>query len=343
MTGRIAAPWQAQFVLLAAIWGSSFLCIKVLGEDWAPTWVALGRVGLGALFLVAVLALQRAPLPRGRRLWAHLAVVAFFMNAAPFTLFAYGETEVSSVVAGLWNGTTPLFTLAIVLALLPDERPDRRRLLALAAGFGGVALLLGPWQALGGDVLLGHLACGLGAVCYGCGLPYTRRFLSGRPESWPQLAAVQLVIATAMLVAVAPFAASPTLRIGPDAIASLAVLGILGSGVAYVLTHNIVRVAGATTFSTVTYLIPVVSTALGVAILGEGLSWNQPAGAAIVLGSMWWSSGGQSRWRMRSTSTAAKPIVVPDGSAAAPVSRATRATASATAGATSRLKTEGTM
>ena len=341
MARRIEAPWQAQFVLLAAIWGSSFLCIKVLGEDWAPTYVALGRVALGALFLLAILAVRRTALPRGARLWMHLAVVAFFMNAAPFTLFAYGETKVSSVVAGLWNGTTPLFALAIVLVLLPEERPDRRRLVALAAGFGGVAMLLGPWQALGGDELLGHLACGLGAVCYGCGLPYTRRFVSGRPESGPQLAAVQLVIATAMLAAVAPLAATPTLHLGADAVASLAVLGILGSGVAYVLTHNIVRAAGATTFSTVTYLIPVVSTALGIAILGEGISWNEPVGAAIVLGSMWWSS--QSRWRMRSTSTAAKPIVVPDASTAAPVSRATRATASATAGATSRLKTEGTM
>ncbi len=104
------------------------------------------------------------------------------------------------------------------------------------------------------------------------------------------LAAAQLLCGTAMLAAVAPLAGAPTLALGADAWASVAVLGILGSGVAYVLTHQIVRAAGPTTFSTVTYLIPVVSTALGVLVLSEPLGWNEPVGAAVVLASMWWTS-----------------------------------------------------
>ena len=288
------APWRAQFVLLAVIWGSSFLCIKVLGETWAPLHVALGRVALGALFLLGVLAVRRVALPRGG-VWRHLAVVALLMNAVPFALFAYGETKVSSVLAGLWNATTPLWTLVVVLALLRDERPDRRKLIALAGGFAGVTLLLGPWKGLGEDELLGHLACLAAAACYGLGLPYTRRHLSGRPEGGLALAAGQLLCATAMLAVVAPFAGVPTARLGVDAWASLAVLGILGSGVAYVLTHAIVRAAGPTTFSTVTYLIPVVSTALGVLVLSEPLGWNEPAGAAVVLAVIWWSSRGAGR------------------------------------------------
>lgn len=285
-----SAPWRLQFVLLALIWGSSFLCIKVLGEVWAPVHVALGRVGLGVLFLLGVLAVRRTALPRGGAVWGHLAVVALLMNAVPFTLFAYGETKVSSVVAGLWNATTPLMTLLVVLVLLRDERPDRRRAIGLAGGFAGAALLLGPWKGLGGDELLGHLACLGAAACYGLGVPYTRRHLSGRPEGGVALAAAQLVCATAMLALVAPLAGAPTTALGADALASLAVLGILGSGLAYVLMHAIVRAAGPTTFSTVTYLIPVVSTALGVAILAEPLGWNEPVGAAVVLGAMWWSS-----------------------------------------------------
>lgn len=285
----VAAPWRLQFVLLAAIWGSSFLCIKVLGEQWAPVHVALGRVGLGALFLAALLAVRPGSLPRGR-VWLHLFVVAMLMNAIPFTLFAYGETKVSSVLAGLWNATTPLMTLLVVLALFRDERPDRRALGGLAGGFAGVTLLLGPWQGLGGDELLGHVACLLAAACYGLGLPYTRRFLSGRPESGVSLACAQLLCAGGVLLVLAPFAGAPDLALGADAIASLLVLGVLGSGVAYVLTHAIIRAAGPTTFSTVTYLIPVVSTVLGVLVLSEQLGWNEPAGAAVVLGSMWWSS-----------------------------------------------------
>ena len=283
------APWRLQFVLLAVIWGSSFLCIKVLGEAWAPLHVALGRVALGALFLVGVLVVRRVALPRGR-VWLHLAVVALLMNAVPFTLFAYGETKVSSVLAGLWNATTPLWTLVVVLVLLREERPGGRRLAALAGGFAGVTLLLGPWKGLEGDDLLGHLACLAAAACYGLGLPYTRRHLSGRPEGGVPLAAAQLLCGTAMLAVVAPLSGMPTTALDAGELASLAVLGVLGSGVAYVLTHAIVRAAGPTTFSTVTYLIPVVSTALGVAVLSEPLGWNEPAGAAVVLAAMWWSS-----------------------------------------------------
>jgi drug/metabolite transporter (DMT)-like permease len=278
--------WRVQFLALSAIWGSSFLCIKVLDEVWAPVQVALARVALGAVFLVAVLAIKRTPLPRDRAAWRHVAVVGALMNAFPFTLFAFGEQHVSSVIAGLWNGTTPLMTLIAVLVLLPDERPGRRSLGGLAGGFAGLVVLLGPWQGLGGDELLGHVACALGACCYGLGLTYTRRNLSGRPESGLSLAAAQLLCAAAMLTVVAPFEGSPSFALDTGQIAGALVLGVLGSGLAYVLTHAIVRVAGATTFSLVTYVIPIFSTVLGVAILSESVTWNQPAGAAIVLGAI---------------------------------------------------------
>jgi hypothetical protein len=121
----------------------------VLGEDWSAVHVALGRIALGALFLLAVLGVRRDRLPRGRRVWGHLAVVALLMNAVPFTLFAYGETKVSSILAGLWNATTPLMVLVVVLTLMREERPTRRALGGLAGGFAGVLLLLGPWKEPG--------------------------------------------------------------------------------------------------------------------------------------------------------------------------------------------------
>jgi drug/metabolite transporter (DMT)-like permease len=295
--GRSSAmhSWRAQFIALSAIWGSSFLCIKVLGEAWAPVHVALGRVALGALFLVAVLAIRRERLPRDRAVWGHVAVVGALMNAFPFTLFALGEEHVSSVIAGLWNGTTPLMTLVAVLAFLPGERPDRRRLAGLAGGFAGLVVLLGPWRGLGGDELLGHVACALGACCYGVGLTYTRRNLSARPDGGLSLATAQLLCATAMLAVVAPFAGAPSFALDAGQVSALLVLGVLGSGLAYVLTHSIIRAAGPTTFSLVTYVIPIFSTILGVAILSESVTWNEPAGAAIVLGSMW--AAGRSRPR----------------------------------------------
>jgi drug/metabolite transporter (DMT)-like permease len=282
--------WRSQFVLLSAIWGSSFLCIKVLDEVWAPVDVALARVALGAVFLVVLLAIRRTPLPRDPVAWRHVAMVGLLMNALPFTLFAYGEQHVSSVIAGLWNGTTPLMTLVAVMLLLPEERPDARRLAGVAGGFAGLVVLLGPWQGLGGGKLVGDAACALGACCYGLGLTYTRRYLSGRPEGGVPLAGAQLICATAMLLVVAPLGGAPSLALDLGQVASVLVLGVLGSGLAYVLTHTIVRVAGATTFSLVTYVIPIFSTFLGVTILSETVTWNQPVGAAIVLGSMWAAS-----------------------------------------------------
>lgn len=281
--------WRAQFLALAAVWGSSFLCIKVLGKHWPPIYIALIRIALGAAFLLLVVAVRRTRLPRGR-VWKHLAVNAVLMNAGPFTLYAYGETKVSSVLAGLWNATTPLITLLVLLTVMRDERPDRRNLTTLAAGLAGVAVLIAPWRGLGGNALIGDLECLGAAICYGLGGPYTRRFLSSRPESGVALAGAQLALAALVLAFIAPFVAAPSLRLDRATVSAILVLGVFCSGLAYVLMYGVVRAAGAGTFSTVTYVIPVVSTALGVIGLGEPLSWNEPVGAAIVLGAMALSS-----------------------------------------------------
>jgi drug/metabolite transporter (DMT)-like permease len=290
---RMTTPggWRGPFVALAAIWGSSFLFIKVLGDSWPPLWVALGRIALGALTLLAFLAVRRERLPSGRRIWGHLAVCAVLFNAVPFTLFAFGETKVPSVVAGLWNATTPLWTLIVVLVALPEEHVDRRKVAGLLLGFAGVAGVLGPWRGLGGDALIGHLACFGAALCYGLGFPYVRRHLAGRPESGVSLAAAQMLLAAAMLAVFTPLARAPTADIGLDGLGSLLGLGVLGSGVAYVINYAIVRAAGATIASTVTYLIPVFSTVLGVVVLGEPLTWNEPVGAAIVVAGIAVSQG----------------------------------------------------
>src|SRR5205823_3877200 len=127
--------WLPGFVLLSAIWGSSFLFIKVADRSFAPLQVALGRCLLGATTLLVLVAIRRERLPRGREAWTHLFVIAILFNSVPFALFAFGETRVSSVVAGIWNGTTPLNTLVVALAVLPDERPTRERVLGLLIGF----------------------------------------------------------------------------------------------------------------------------------------------------------------------------------------------------------------
>jgi drug/metabolite transporter (DMT)-like permease len=278
--------WLPGYLALAAIWGSSFLFIKVGISELHPLYVTLGRVASGALTLVVILAFLRHRLPRDLRVWGHLAVVAAIGVAVPFTLFGFGEQRISSVLAGIWNATTPLVALPMAVLAFRTEKMTARRAVGLGLGFVGVLVILGVWQGVGGTGLTGQLMCFGAALCYGFAIPYQRRFLARRPESGLALSAGQLMLATAMLAVVAPLVAGPPTvptALSADVIASVLALGALGTGIAFVLNFRVIRLAGATTSASVTYLIPIFATLIGVTVLGEDLAWYQPAGAAIVL------------------------------------------------------------
>jgi drug/metabolite transporter (DMT)-like permease len=276
--------WPVQLVLLALIWGASFMFIKVeLDAGIAPLHVALLRCVFGAAALLATLVLTRDRLPRDRSLYPHLLVIATLMNAVPFALFAYGETEVSSLLAGIFNSLTPLMTMLFSLGVLPDERPTPERIAGITVGFAGVLVVLAPWQEIGGGSLLGALACIGAATCYGLAFPYLRRHLSGRPESAVAISAAQVTLGALLLLVVAPLGPLPDELPGIDAWLSILALGALGTGVAYVLNFNVVRSAGAQTASMVTYLVPVFAVVFGVSILDEPLSWHEPAGGALII------------------------------------------------------------
>jgi len=276
-------PWQAWFVLLALMWGCSFWWIKLGLTFLSPVQVAFVRTALGALALVLILVASRARLPRARRTWGHLLVVGLLMNVIPATLFAYGETQVSSILAGIINATTPLATLTIVLLAFREEHVTRERIAGLAIGFLGVLVVLGAWEGLGTADLLGIAAC-LGAVtCYGIGYPYTRRHLASLPEGPIALATGQVVLGALILLPVVTVVSGPGTAPTPDALLGMLGLGVLGSGVAYVLSYRIVAEAGSTTASSVTYVVPLVAVVVGTVFLSEPLTWHEPVGAAIVL------------------------------------------------------------
>ena len=292
MPGSKTTPsWRPRFALLALIWGSSFLSIKVAVDYLAPVDVAFVRVALGAALLLLVLAVTRRALPRGWDTWGHLFVIALFGNSIPFVLLAEGETRISSVLAGLWNATTPLLTLVVATFMLPDERPTPRRIVGLFGGFAGVLVVLGPWRSVGGTELTGQLMCLGAAACYGFAFPYTRRFVAGRPDSGMALSAGQLLWSAVQLGVLTVFVGGAPKALEADGVVAILALGLLSTGLAYILSYAVVRLAGATTASTVTYLVPLVSTALGIAVLSERLEWNQPLGAALVLASVAFSEG----------------------------------------------------
>lgn len=320
---RSRFSWQAQFVLLSVIWGSSFLFIKVLGEHWSALWVAFARIALGATTLIVLVFLKGERLPADRRLWLHCAVAAVLFNAVPWTLFAYGEQHTTSVVAGLWNATVPLWTVLVSLVAFHEQRPTRSLTVALGVGFLGVLILLGPWRAIGGSQAIGHVACGAAALSYGIGFNYTRRNLAGRAESGIVLSACQLICATAILAPFAAVAPFPT-RLTLAGAGSLLALGTLASGVAFALNYSIVRARGATVASMVTYLMPVVSTVLGAIVLGETVHWNQPVGTAVLLGAVAASRGGFGATRRAIRRTADSSISDPTPSEPAPMVGARR-------------------
>jgi drug/metabolite transporter (DMT)-like permease len=278
--------WLPSFLLLAAIWGSSFLFIKVGVDELHPIYVTLGRVVAGGVTLLIVLVVLRERLPRDANFWLHQAVTGIVGVAVPFTLFGYGEQRVTSMLAGIWNATTPLVVLPLATLLFRTERMTTRKAVGLGLGFVGVLVVLGVWEGVGGAGFTGQLMCFAAAACYGFVIPYVKRFVSGRSESGLVLSAGQLITAAITLAIVAPIVAgAPTAPadLSLKAIASIVALGALGTGLAFVLHMRNIRLAGASTASMVTYLIPVFAVLIGAVVLSERLTWHQPVGALIVL------------------------------------------------------------
>ncbi|SEM51318.1 DMT family transporter [Nonomuraea pusilla] len=285
MRGKSARVWLPGFLALAAIWGNSFFFIKVAVGALHPLQVSFGRMAVGAAVLLLALAVTRRPLPRDPRLWLHFQIASVVLTTLPFTLFAYGEQYVSSVVAAIWNATTPLCTLAFTL-LLRAEKPNAGRMTGLGLGFAGVMVVLGVWQPMAGGQLGGSLACFGAALCYGVGGAYMGRFITGRRgEPAVVLAAGQLLTGAAQLAVITLVAGVPLVDTAAPAEVwwSMLALGGLGTGLAYLLLYWVQARAGVTTTSTVTYLLPVFAVLSGVAVLGETITWNQPVGALIIL------------------------------------------------------------
>ncbi|MFJ6199838.1 DMT family transporter [Micromonospora sp. NPDC092111] len=278
--------WLPGFLALAAIWGSSFLFIKVGIEELHPLHLTLYRVATGAATLLVVLVLLRDRLPREPRVWAHLVVVAAFGVAIPFTLFGFGEQRVESMLAGIWNATTPLIVLPLAVLAFRTERLTTRSAVGLGLGFLGVLVVLGVWEGVGGAHFTGQLMCLGAAACYGVAIPYQKKFIAGSSHSGLSLSAAQLLVATAQLAIVAPLVAgAPPVPTGLSlpVVASVLALGALGTGLAFVINLRNIRLAGASTASTVTYLVPIFAVLIGAVVLGERLNWHQPVGALIVL------------------------------------------------------------
>jgi drug/metabolite transporter (DMT)-like permease len=270
-----------RLIILACIWGWSFLFIKVILEGAPPTFLAWGRIALGLLVLFAFL--RRAGQgPPERRYWGHLLVLGLTMSVLPFMLIGWGEQRIASALTAVLNACTPLFAAAFAAWLL-GERLRRPQLAGLAVGFIGVGVVAGVGSGdLAGSSLVGALAVVLATAGYGFGFAYAHRFTEGL--SALQLSLGQLLAGTILL---APVAASDVARdrvdLQPLGLLCLLLLGGLGTGYAYLLNYRTLQESGATVASLVTYLVPIVGVAAGVLVLGEPFSVRLILGGLVVV------------------------------------------------------------
>ena len=268
---------------LALLWGANFLWIALALRGFTPVQLTFGRMILGAAVLLPIVILRRERLPCDVTTWSHLAVAGLIANAAPYLLFALGETRISSGAAGTLNATTPLWTLALAVVLRQEPRPSSAQMAGFLLGFAGCLVMFSPWRDSGLD-LLGGTYCLMAALSYAISYIYMRRYLTPRDITPLTLSASQLLTATAWTALSLPFG-HPSHTSSPGLLpwAALLVLGLLGTGVAYIINYALIRSEGASGASVVTYLVPVVSLTLGTPIAAEPLSPSLIAGAVLVL------------------------------------------------------------
>ncbi|MFE6189083.1 DMT family transporter [Streptomyces sp. NPDC056465] len=268
--------------VLALLWGSTFLWIELALRGLSPLQVTFARCVLGALVLVVACRVAGHRLPRGIAAWRHIVVAAFFCNALPFALFSLGQQSVGSGLAGVLNATTPLWSLALGLALGSERGLRPVRLAGLLLGFAGTILIFAPWRTAGA-ASWGALAIIGAAASYAVAFTYMGRTLVRKGTPTISLSAAQLVAASGLTAVAVPIGGMQSIDPGPTVIVAAVVLSVFCTAITFHLTYRIINDEGATSAAVVGYLLPVVSVLLGAVVLGEEIGVRVVLGMAVVL------------------------------------------------------------
>jgi drug/metabolite transporter (DMT)-like permease len=273
------------FLLLGFMWGSSYLFIKIGVDHGLPpfTLIAL-RLGIGFLLLASVVAYAREPLPREQSMYGHLLVMAIVNIAIPFALITFAEQTVDSSLAAVLNSAVPLFVIVIASIFLTGETITVNRVAGLLIGFVGVAILVGfDITDLGSANTIGEIALIGATVSYAIGAVYSRAHIHGLR---PMIPAVFQVGFALVIVTVLAFVFEKPLAVQfiPESILAVVWLGLLGSGLAYLVFFRILGRWGATRTSLVAYLLPVYGIALGALVLHEPIAASTLLGTGLVIG-----------------------------------------------------------
>ncbi len=282
----IRKPTLTDMALVAGIgiiWGTSFLAIKLAVREFAPTSVAAIRIMIAFFMLYGVMRWRGLSLPSSPRFWAAIGVIGIFNTSIPFFLVSWAETKVDSGVAALLMGTGPLLALIGSHFTTADEKLTSAKIIAVIMGFGGVVLVVGADALAGlGQNLIGQMALLAASACYVASGLFVRRFTHIPVESFTT--AILLVGALSLLpwLAISAIGADGTVSAIP--VMSVIYLGLIPTGLAYLLRFYLIRSIGYSYMALGIYLVPVVGVLLGNIILGETLSPTILAALALILG-----------------------------------------------------------
>ncbi|MEJ8571168.1 DMT family transporter [Microbaculum marinum] len=272
----------ASIVMLSILWGGSYFFVGVAVADINPFLIVFGRVAIGALVLGCAVRLAGVRMPMTVAYWRPLFMMSILNNIVPWTLITWGQTEIASGLAAILNATTPLFTVVLANRFTADEKLTPGKIAGIAIGIAGVVVLIGPDALQGlGTAILAQVAMLLASFPYAMSSVFARRFHDRPPVA---SAAGQMICSTVLMVPPVLAFAPPWAQAvpGPASIAAILCLGVLSTAFGYLLVFRILRSAGATNFSLVTFLLPVTAVVLGYMLLGERLDPRVFAGAGLI-------------------------------------------------------------
>ena len=274
----------AAFLALGFIWGSNFIYMKWASESISPQQVTLFRVLFGFVPVVAF-ATWRQELKREHwRHWYHFLAMSVLATSLYTFAFAAGTDRLPSGIAGGLSGAIPLFAFIAAAALLKSENVTAVRLGGVLVGFSGVLLIARPWESSGGLDLVGVGYMLLGSASVGLSFVYARKYVSRLGIAPIALTTYQMTLALLTLLALTSWSGASAITADPKALIGLVLgLGVLGTGLAYILYYFLIGQLGAITASSATYLPPVVALAIGWALVGEPITWLDLIAVALIL------------------------------------------------------------
>lgn len=252
-------------------------------QSFSALEVAWGRTVLAAATLAVVLLVTRDHYPRGKEIWIKLNVAALLFNTVSFVGMATAVSRITTVQVSIWNSLVPLMTLGFVLIFIPQENPTLRRIAGLGMGFVGAIFIAHPWSGFGEFDVFGTVAILIGTLSYAAGLVYARRNFINATESPAAIAAGQMLCAAVHFTLILPWFVSRTTSASTISIMSLLILGIVGTGITYILIQTLIKQAGASVASDTTYLILFIAIVLGIVVLGEEINMWQIIGSTLIL------------------------------------------------------------